>query len=141
MVTSVYPYVHMVSEIQARQDFKGLAHCNVKSRSYHDDAHLHPQTNVLTKHQLPTPYGCQDRWQDIAWTRFSSSRSLWQGERSNHGHTIMLYTYTPSQWTYQVSTFHTLQILGYCPNKILKVKVTTARSTAKSRSHHDDAHP
>ena len=63
----------------------------IKSRSRHDATHLQPLTNVPTKHQLPTPYGF---W-DIAWTRFYRSRSLWQGQRSNQGHTMMLHTYTP----------------------------------------------
>ena len=40
----------------------------------------------------------------------------------------------------QVSTFYTLPFLRYSPNKILQVKVTTARSKVKSRSHHDVAH-
>ena len=39
-------------------------------------AHLQPQTNVHTKHQLPKPYG----FQDIARTRFYKSRSLRQGQ-------------------------------------------------------------
>ena len=63
----------------------------VKSRSHHDAAHLQPQTNVPTKHQLPTPYG----FQDIARTRFYRSRSLQQGKRSNQGQTMTLDTYTP----------------------------------------------
>ena len=33
-------------------------------------------TNVPTKYQLPTPYGCQD----ITWTRFSISRSKVKGK-------------------------------------------------------------
>ena len=48
----------------------------VKSRSHHDAAHLHPLTNVPTKHQLPTPYS----FRDIARTSFYRSRSLWQGQ-------------------------------------------------------------
>ena len=52
----------------------------------------------------------------------------------------MLYTYTPNQCPYQVSTFCTLQFLTYSPNKILKIKVTTPRSKVKSRSHHDVVH-
>ena len=55
------------------------ARSKVKSRSHHDVAHLHPLTNVPTKYQLPTPYSF---W-DIAQTRFSNSKSLWQGQRSN----------------------------------------------------------
>ena len=36
------------------------ARSKVKSRSDHDLAHLHPLTNVPTKHQLPTPYCFRD---------------------------------------------------------------------------------
>ena len=54
-------------------------------------AHLQHLTNVPTKFQLPTPYG----FQDIARTRFSNSRSLQQGQKSNQGHTMTLHTYTP----------------------------------------------
>ena len=57
-----------------------MTRSKVKSRSHHDVAHLHPLTNVPTKHQLPIPYGCQD----TARTRFYRSRSLQQGQRSNH---------------------------------------------------------
>ena len=76
-----------------------MTRSKVKSRSHHDAAHLQPLTNV-----------------PIARTRFSNSRSLQQGQRSNQGQTMMLHTYTP------------LTI------------VPTARSKVKSRSDHDTAH-
>ena len=80
----------MVSEIYPGQDFIGQGHYGkVKSRSGHDVAHLHRLTNVPTKYQLPTPYGCRD----IARTRFYRSRSLQQGQRSNQGHVMTLHTY------------------------------------------------
>ena len=66
-----------------------MTRSKVKSRSHHD-AHLQPQNNVPTKYQLPTQYG----FQDIAQTRFYRSTSLQQGQRSNQGHTMILYTYT-----------------------------------------------
>ena len=76
----------------ARTNFIGQGHYGkVKSRSHHDVAHLHPLTNVPTMYQLPTPYS----FRDIARTRFYKSRSLWQGQRSNQGHTMTLHTYTP----------------------------------------------
>ena len=50
-----------------------------------------PQTMSLPKYQLPTPYG----FRDIARTRFYRSRSIWQGQRSNQGHTMTLHTYNP----------------------------------------------
>ena len=53
-----------------------MARSQVKSRSHHDVAHLHPLTNVPTKYQIPTPYGSGD----IAQTRLSNSNSLWQGQ-------------------------------------------------------------
>ena len=75
-----------------QQDFIGQGHYSkVKSRSDHDVAQLHPLTNVPTKYQLPTPCG----FRDIARTRFSNSRSLRQGQRTNQGQTITLHTYTP----------------------------------------------
>ena len=108
-----------------------MARSKVKSRSHRDVAHLHLLTNVPTKYQLPTPYGSRD----IAQTRFYRSRSLQQGQRSNQGQTIALHTYTPNQCPYQVSTSYTLQFLRYSPDKIFKLKVTTARSKVKSRSY------
>ena len=131
-----------VSKIYPGQDFIGQGHYSkvkVKSRSYHDVAHLHPLTNVHTKYQLPTPCSFRDivrtrfisqghygkvkdksrsdhdvahlhhltnvptkyqlptlyGFRDIAQTRFYRSRSLWQGQRSNQGHTMTLHTYTP----------------------------------------------
>ena len=54
---------------------------------------------------------------------------------------MTLHTYTPyNQYPYQVSTSYTLRFPKYSPDKILEVKVTTARSKVKSRSHHDVAH-
>ena len=67
-----------------------MARSKVKSWSEHDVAHLHPLTNVPTKYQLPTPYG----FPDIAQARLYGSRSLWQGQRSNQGQTMVLHTYT-----------------------------------------------
>ena len=57
-----------------------MARSKVKSWSDHDVAHLHPITNIPTKYQLPTPYS----FRDIARTRFYRSRSLRQGQRSDH---------------------------------------------------------
>ena len=50
------------------------ARSKVKSKSHHDNAHLHPplQTNVPTKYQLPVPYS----FQDITQTRFKN-QTLW----------------------------------------------------------------
>ena len=44
-----------------------------------------------------------------------------------------------NQFPYQVSTSYTLRFLGHSLDKI--IKVITAMSTIKSRSHHDDTHP
>ena len=46
----------------------------------------------------------------------------------------------PNQCPYQASTSYTLRFLRYSPDKILKVKVTKARSKVKIRAHHDVAH-
>ena len=60
--------------------------------------------------------------------------------RSNQGHTKTLHTYTLNQCPYQVTTSYNLRFLRYSPDKIFKLKVTTARSKVKSKSHHDFAH-
>ena len=86
--------LHQKTDPKVQQDFKGQGHYDkVKSRTHHDTADLQSLTNVPTKHQLPTPYG----FQDIAQTRFYTSRSLRKGQRSNQGQTMTLHTYTPNQ--------------------------------------------
>ena len=105
----------------------------IKPRSHHDIAQS--RTNVPTKYIISTPgFG------DVAQTSFYRSKSLWQGQSSNQGHTMTHHTYTTNQYPYQVSTTYTLQFLRYSPDKIFKLKVTTARSSVKSRSHYDVAH-
>ena len=79
---------HEIAHLQVKVT---LARSKNKSRSHHDIAYLLSLSNVPTKYQLPTPYGGHD----IARTRFYSSRSLRQGQRSNQGHTMTLHTYTP----------------------------------------------
>ena len=97
------------------------------------DAETHSKMNSA-KYKLPTPYSF---W-DIAWTQFYRSRSLQQGQIKV---TSWCYTPTPpNQCPYQISTSYTLQFLRYSPDRILKLKVTTARSKVKSRSDHDVAH-
>ena len=76
----------------------------------------------------------------MAHTRFYRSRSLLQGQRSNPCHSMTVHTYTPYQCPYKASTSYTLQFLKYSLDKIIYIKVTTARSKVKSRSHHDLAH-
>ena len=86
--------LHQKTDPKVQQDLKvkvTTTRSKVKLRSHHDNTQLYPLTNVPTKYQLPTPYG----FRDIAQTRFYRSRSLWQGQRSNQGQTIMLHTYTP----------------------------------------------
>ena len=77
-------FLHLtVSVIYPGQGFIGQVHYGkVKSRSHHDGLLLHTLTNIPTKYQHPTPYGCRD----IARTSFYRSRSLWQGQRPNQGH-------------------------------------------------------
>ena len=61
------------SKKKPRQGLKTHGHYDkVKSRSYHDVAHLQLITNIPTKYQLPIPYG----FQDIARSSFKRSRSL-----------------------------------------------------------------
>ena len=47
---------------------------------------------------------------------------------------------TPNQCPYQASTSYTLRFPRYSPDKIFKLKVTTARSKVQLRSDHDVAH-
>ena len=49
-------------------------------------------------------------------------------------------TTLPSQCSYQIWTSYTLWFPRYGPDKIFKVKVTTARSKVKSRLNYDVAH-
>ena len=83
--------------------------------SDHDVAHLHPLTNVPAKYQLPTPYGCQD----IARTRFSNSRSLRQGQRSNQGQTMTLHTYTPQPMSLPSMNFLHLTVSEIQPGQTI----------------------
>ena len=48
----------------------------LRSALHYVVAYLHHRTNVRDKYQLPTPYG----FRDIAWTRFSSTKLLQQGQ-------------------------------------------------------------
>ena len=91
----------------------------------------------LTKYQCLAPYIFRDLpRQDFKGQGHYSKVN----ERSNQEHTITLHVYTPNECLYQVSTSYTLWFLKHCPDKSLKVKVTTARLQVKSRSHHDSAH-
>ena len=96
----------------------------VKSRSDHDFAHLQPLTNVPAKYQLPTPYGCRD----IAQTRFSNSRSLWQGQRSNQGQTMTLHTYTPQPMSQPSMNFLHLTVSEIQPGQTISRRPPTRPS-------------
>ena len=76
--------------------------------------HAYTPNYVPTKYQLPTPYS----FQDIARTRFSNSRSLQQGQKSNQGHTMTVQTYTPNHCLYQGLTSYTQGFLRYSPDKM-----------------------
>ena len=76
--------LHQKTDQKLQQGFLGQGDHKIKrsnKRSDHRVAHLQPLTSVPTKHLLPTPYG----FRDIAWTRFYTSRSQQQGQRSNQG--------------------------------------------------------
>ena len=92
-VLFIINFLHLtVFKIEPGKDFIGQGHYGkVKSRSHYDAAHLHLLTQCPYQYQLPTSYG----FRDIALTRFSNSRSLRQGQRSNQGHTMTLHTYNP----------------------------------------------
>ena len=108
----------------------------VKSRSHYGVVHLQPKSNVPTTNQLPTLYS----FRDIAQTKFSRSSSLHQDQRSNQDYTMTLHTYIPEPMSQPNINFLHLTASEILPGQIFKVKVTTARSNLKSRSHHDTAH-
>ena len=56
--------------------------------------------------------------------------------RPHHHMSLLL----PNQGPHQVSTSYALQFLRYSLEKILKVRVTMARSKVKSRPHYDVTH-
>ena len=82
----------------------------MKSRLYHDVAHLQPLSKVPT----------------TSYTYITKVPRA----RSNHRNTM----------TYQISNSYTLWLQRYNPDKIFKVKVTRTRSKVKSRSHQDCLH-
>ena len=108
--------LHQQKDPKVQQDFKGqYSKVKGQSVSHHDVAHLKPSTNVPTKYQLPTPYGCRD----IARTRFSNSRSLRQGQRSNQGQTMTLHTYTPQPMSLPSMNFLHLTVSEIQPGQTI----------------------
>ena len=113
-------------KVKGQIKVKSLQQGQIKiSLSHYDVAHLRPPTNVPTKYQLPTPYGFRDK----ARTRFSNSRSLWQGQRSNQGHPRRCTLTPPNQCPYQLSTSYTLWFLRFSPDKLFPVIWPSARSS------------
>ena len=102
-----------------------MARSKVKSRSHHDVAHLQTLTNVPAKYQLPTPYGCRD----IARTRFSNSRSLRQGQRSNQGQIMTLHTYTPQPMSLPSMNFLHLMVSEIQPGQTISRRPPTHPDT------------
>ena len=114
-----------------------MTRSKVKSRSHYDGAHLQPPNNVPTKYQLPTPYD----FQDIAHARFYSSRSLWQGQRSNQGHIMKvphLQPLTNVPIKYQLPTPYGFRDIGR--TRFYRSRTPQQGQSAKSRSHRDFAH-
>ena len=91
------------------------ARSKVKSRSDQDVAHLQLLTNVPAKYQLPTPYGFRDN----ARTRFSNSRPLRQGQRSNQGQTMTLHTYSPQPMSLPSMNFLHLTVSEIQPGQTI----------------------
>ena len=77
-----------------------MARSNVKSRSHHHTVHLHSQTNVPTKYQLPTPYG----FRDIAQTTFYRSRYYGKVKSRPHHNVAHLHPLTNVPTKYQLPT-------------------------------------
>ena len=72
-VTKIYPRIRFSRLTSLR---KGQRSTQGHTMNLKFNKHLHALTNVSTKYQLPTPYV----FRDIAWTRFSNSRSLRHGQ-------------------------------------------------------------
>ena len=120
-------FLHLtVSEILPGQNFKGQGHYGkIKDqiKVNHKVAYLQPLTSSATRCQLPKPYG----FQDIARTRFYRSRSLCKIKDQIKVTPRCCTPTTPNQCPYHVSTSNTLQFLRYSADKIVYVRVTTAR--------------
>ena len=82
-------------------------------------------TNVLTKYQLPTPYG----FRYIARTRFSNSRSLRQGQRSNQGQTMTLHIYTCQPMSLPSINFLHLMVSEIQPGQTFSCRLPTHPDT------------
>ena len=54
-----------------------MARSNVKSRSQHDVADLHPLTNIPTKYPLPTPYSFRDTAQTNTHPPLPTRPPIW----------------------------------------------------------------
>ena len=96
--------------------------------------HTYIQTliNVPTKSQPSTPY----KIQEMAWTTVQTYGHCDKVKGQINITPRCCTPITSKQCPYQVSTSYTLWFPRYCHNKILQVKVNTARSKVKSRSHH-----
>ena len=106
-------------------------HWQSQSERSHHDVHLHPLTNVPTKCKKSTPYRIQEPRQDF------KTHGQYKVKDQIKITPWCCTPTTPSQSLYQVSISYTLRFQRYSPNKILQVKVITARSKVKSRSYHD----
>ena len=105
-------------------------------RSHYDDAHLQTLSNVPTKCPPSTPYGIQE----MAQTRvqpYGHCEKFKVKSRLHHDFAhLQSLSNVPTKC--QLPTLY--RFPRYCPGKILKVKVTKARSKVKSMSHHNVAH-
>ena len=122
----------------------------MKSRSHQ---HCTPKTPHQCPYQVLTPYTLQ-------FLRYSPNKCFRAARPPRHlpahpdtmcenntptapkgcGVKIMMHTYNPQGCPYQLSISYNLWFQRYCPDKILKVKVTMATSKVKLRSHHDVTH-
>ena len=93
-MTSTVLNLHQKTDPKVQQDFKGQGHCdNVKGQIKGTPWCCIPTPPNQCPNQVSTSYTLWFR--DIARRRFCRSRSLWQGQRSNQGHTMTMHTYTP----------------------------------------------
>ena len=118
-----------VAEIYPGQGFIGQGHYGTVKGQIKVRPWRCTPTNVPAKYQLSTPYSSRD----IARTRFSNSRSLRQGQRSNQGQTMTLHTYTA-----QLMSLPSMNFLHLTVSEIQPGQTISRRPTVRPSGHHGE---
>ena len=130
--------------VQRSEDFQGQQYqfCkgqnNVEKIIFREEMY-HETCQILSLHNFTV----FELWSALQFPRYNPDKILKVEvtiARSNHGHTMTLHTYTPTNVPTKFQLDNTLWFRRYSANKIFKLKVTTAKSNVKSRSHHHTTH-